>query len=170
MIINQVPIKTKIFIFLFSCISIIFLLLHANNGIYITQTTQISYSVFIIGLFFINLMIFIFLLLYYVSNQRQSYLLILSFAFLSNTYYLLEVAIISLSPLGNDLSTIYQKSNDIAIYYLFRQFSFISIIFLAVYSTNVKNKSVLEDKRNIIIVVLSILILFITPFVAKNLS
>lgn len=170
MIINQVPIKIKIFIFLFSCISIIFLLLHENNGIYITQTTQISYSVFIIGLFFINLMIFIFLLLYYVSNQRQSYLLILSFAFLSNTYYLLEVAIISLSPLGNDLSTIYQKSNDIAIYYLFRQFSFISIIFLAVYSTNVKNKSVLEDKRNIIIVVLSILILFITPFVAKNLS
>ncbi|MEH5158052.1 MASE4 domain-containing protein, partial [Escherichia coli] len=173
MIINPVPIKIKIFIFLFSCISIIFLLLHENNGIYITQTTQItqiSYSVFIIGLFFINLMIFIFLLLYYVSNQRQSYLLILSFAFLSNTYYLLEVAIISLSPLGNDLSTIYQKSNDIAIYYLFRQFSFISIIFLAVYSTNVKNKSVLEDKRNIIIVVLSILILFITPFVAKNLS
>ena len=100
MIINQVPIKIKIFIFLFSCISIIFLLLHENNGIYITQTTQISYSVFIIGLFFINLMIFIFLLLYYVSNQRQSYLLILSFAFLSNTYYLLEVAIISLSPLG----------------------------------------------------------------------
>ncbi|PKE87969.1 MASE4 domain-containing protein, partial [Escherichia coli] len=83
MIINQVPIKIKIFIFLFSCISIIFLLLHKNNGIYITQTTQISYSVFIIGLFFINLMIFIFLLLYYVSNQRQSYLLILSFAFLS---------------------------------------------------------------------------------------
>ncbi|MGD2743126.1 sensor domain-containing diguanylate cyclase [Escherichia coli] len=147
-----------------SPISIIFLLLHANNGIYITQTTQISYSVFIIGLFFINLMIFIFLLLYYVSNQRQSYLLILSFAFLSNTYYLLEVAIISLSPLGNDLSTIYQKSNDIAIYYLFRQFSFISIIFLAVYSTNVKNKSVLEDKRNIIIVVLSILILYIIQY------
>ena len=56
MIINQVPIKIKIFIFLFSCISIIFLLLHENNGIYITQTTQISYSVFIIGLFFINLM------------------------------------------------------------------------------------------------------------------
>ncbi|EFN4719668.1 GGDEF domain-containing protein, partial [Escherichia coli] len=89
MIINPVPIKIKIFIFLFSCISIIFLLLHENNGIYITQTTQItqitqiSYSVFIIGLFFINLMIFIFLLLYYVSNQRQSYLLILSFAFLS---------------------------------------------------------------------------------------
>ncbi|HIH4686786.1 TPA: MASE4 domain-containing protein, partial [Escherichia coli] len=83
MIINQVPIKIKIFIFLFSCISIIFLLLHENNGIYIIQTTQISYSVFIIGLFFINLMIFIFLLLYYVSNQRQSYLLILSFAFLS---------------------------------------------------------------------------------------
>ncbi|EIA8235805.1 GGDEF domain-containing protein, partial [Escherichia coli] len=55
MIINQVPIKIKIFIFLFSCISIIFLLLHENNGIYITQTTQISYSVFIIGLFFINL-------------------------------------------------------------------------------------------------------------------
>ncbi|VDL22667.1 hypothetical protein BANRA_01518 [Escherichia coli] len=43
--------KNKIFIFLFSCISIIFLLLHENNGIYITQTTQISYSVFIIGLF-----------------------------------------------------------------------------------------------------------------------
>ncbi|EFM9980561.1 GGDEF domain-containing protein, partial [Escherichia coli] len=104
-----------------------------------------SYSVFIIGIFFINLMVFIFLLLYYVSNQRQSYLLILSFAFLSNTYYLLEVAIISLSPIGNDLSTTYQKSNDIAIYYLFRQFSFISIIFLAIYSTNVKNKSILEE-------------------------
>ncbi|HBC9710074.1 TPA: GGDEF domain-containing protein, partial [Escherichia coli] len=57
MIINPVPIKIKIFIFLFSCISIIFLLLHENNGIYITQITQISYSVFIIGLFFINLMI-----------------------------------------------------------------------------------------------------------------
>ncbi|MED9180572.1 MASE4 domain-containing protein, partial [Escherichia coli] len=124
-----VPKKIKEFIFIFSFLSIIFMLLHEKNGIHITQTTQttqISYSVFIIGIFFINLMVFIFLLLYYVSNQRQSYLLILSFAFLSNTYYLLEVAIISLSPIGNDLSTTYQKSNDIAIYYLFRQFSFIS--------------------------------------------
>ena len=51
MIINLVPIKIKNLHLLFSCISIIFLLLHANNGIYITQTTQISYSVFIIGLF-----------------------------------------------------------------------------------------------------------------------
>ncbi|EHV2483187.1 MASE4 domain-containing protein, partial [Escherichia coli] len=150
MIINKVPKKIKEFIFIFSFLSIIFMLLHEKNGIHITQTTQISYSVFIIGIFFINLMVFIFLLLYYVSNQRQSYLLILSFAFLSNTYYLLEVAIISLSPIGNDLSTTYQKSNDIAIYYLFRQFSFISIIFLAIYSTNVKNKSILEEKRNII--------------------
>ncbi|MDX5540540.1 GGDEF domain-containing protein, partial [Escherichia coli] len=81
MIINQVPIKIKIFIFLFSCISIIFLLLHKNNGIYITQTTQISYSVFIIGRFCIKLMSFIFLLLYYVSNQRHISLLSLSFAF-----------------------------------------------------------------------------------------
>uniref|UniRef100_UPI00155FD595 MASE4 domain-containing protein n=1 Tax=Escherichia coli TaxID=562 RepID=UPI00155FD595 len=118
MIINKVPKKIKEFIFIFSFLSIIFMLLHEKNGIHITLTTQISYSVFIIGIFFINLMVFIFLLLYYVSNQRQSYLLILSFAFLSNTYYLLEVAIISLSPIGNDLSTTYQKSNDIAIYYL----------------------------------------------------
>lgn len=28
------------------------MLLHENNGIYITQTTQASYSIFIIGLFF----------------------------------------------------------------------------------------------------------------------
>ncbi|EFE3925949.1 GGDEF domain-containing protein [Escherichia coli] len=170
MIINPVPIKIKIFIFLFSCISIIFMLLHENNGIYITQTTQASYSVFIIGLFFINLMIFIFLLLYYVSNQRKNYLLILSLAFLSNMYYLLEVAMLSFFPVSNELSVTYQTSNDIAIYYLFRQLSFISIIFLAVYSTNTKNKNIFTEKRNIIIFVLSILILFVTPFIAKNLS
>ncbi|WP_097301520.1 sensor domain-containing diguanylate cyclase [Escherichia coli] len=170
MIINPVPKKIKTFIFLFSCISIIFMLLHDNNGIYITQTTQASYSVFIIGLFFINLMIFIFLLLYYVSNQRKSYLLILSLAFLGNMYYLLEAAIISLSPAGNELSIIYQKSNNIAIYYLFRQFNFIFIVFLAVYSANTKNKSILEEKRNIAVIILSTLILLITPFIAKNLS
>lgn len=146
------------------------MLLHENNGIYITQTTQASYSIFIIGLFFINLMIFIFLLLYYVSNQRKNYLLILSLAFLSNMYYLLEVAMLSFFPVSNELSATYQTSNDIAIYYLFRQLSFISIIFLAVYSTNTKNKNIFTEKRNIIIFVLSILILFVTPFIAKNLS
>lgn len=170
MIINPVPKKIQTFIFLFSCVSIIFMSLHDNNGIYITQTTQTSYSIFIIGLFFINLMIFIFLLLYYVSNQRKIHLLILSLAFLSNMYYLLEVAIISFSPIGNELSVNYQTSNDIAIYYLFRQLSFISIVFLAVYSTNTNNKNIFAEKRNIIIVMLSILILFVTPFIAKNLS
>ncbi|MBS2138859.1 MASE4 domain-containing protein [Escherichia coli] len=84
------------------------------------QKKQKNLCFFIVWFFFLNLVVFIFLFLYFVSNPRQSYLLILSFAFLSNTYYLLEVAIISLSPIGNDLSTIYQKSNAIAIYYTFR--------------------------------------------------
>ena len=110
MIINPVPKKIKTSIFLFSCISIIFMLLHENNGIYITQTTQASYSVFIIGLFFINLMIFIFLLLYYVSNQRKNYLLILSLAFLSNMYYLLEVAMLSFFPVSNELACLLYTS------------------------------------------------------------
>ncbi|BCM36562.1 hypothetical protein HmCmsJML285_1542 [Escherichia coli] len=52
MIINKVPKKIKEFIFIFSFLSIIFMLLHEKNGIHITQTTQISYSVFIIGIFF----------------------------------------------------------------------------------------------------------------------
>ncbi|SQJ57261.1 membrane protein [Escherichia coli] len=51
MIINKVPKKIKEFIFIFSFLSIIFMLLHEKNGIHITQTTQISYSVFIIGIF-----------------------------------------------------------------------------------------------------------------------
>ena len=98
MIINKVPKKIKEFIFIFSFLSIIFMLLHEKNGIHITQTTQISYSVFIIGIFFINLMVFIFLLLYYVSNQRQSYLLILSFAFLGNDSNLLIVFYVQIMP------------------------------------------------------------------------
>ncbi|WP_218065484.1 sensor domain-containing diguanylate cyclase [Escherichia coli] len=170
MIINPVPKKIKTFIFLFSCLSIIFMLLLKNNGIYITQTTLIIYSISIIGLFFINLMVFIFLLLYYVSNQRESYLLILSLAFLSNMCYLLEVAMILLSSVGNGLSALYQTSNNIAIYYFFRQLSFISLIFLAIYSTNTKNKNIFTEKRNVIIILLSILILLVTPLIAKNLS
>ncbi|VCX27772.1 hypothetical protein BANRA_03689 [Escherichia coli] len=50
MIINGTYKNKNLHLFIFMHLYYI-LLLHENNGIYITQTTQISYSVFIIGLF-----------------------------------------------------------------------------------------------------------------------
>ncbi|HHO9742451.1 GGDEF domain-containing protein [Escherichia coli] len=170
MITNQVPKKIKILIIIFTFFSLLFLSLHKKNETYITLTTQNIYVVFITGLFFINLMICIFLLLYYTSHQKRNYLLILAIAFLSNLYYYLEVAMIALSSVENELPEVYQKPNDIVICYIFRQISFILIVFLAIYSTNSKSNGIFASKKNIIIFILSTLILFLTPVVTKNLT
>ncbi|END2193844.1 GGDEF domain-containing protein [Escherichia coli] len=170
MITNQVPKKLKISIIIFIFFSLVFLSLHKKNEIYITLTTRNIYIVFITGLFFINLMICIFLLLYYTSHQKRNYLLILAIAFLSNLYYYLEVAMIALSSVGNELSSVHQKPNDIVINYIFCHLSFISIVFLAIYSTNSKPNGIFASKKNIIILILSLLILFLTPVVTKNLT
>ena len=134
---RTVPVSLKIFSIIFIFVSFFLMQLHEKNWLYLTQTTQTNYIIFIVGLFFINLMICIFMFLYYTSHQKQIGLLILAIAFLNNLYYFVETIIIVQTPISSE-SLIIQKANDVAIFYFFRQISFVLISCVAIFSSHSK--------------------------------
>lgn len=77
------------------------------------------------------------MLMRYYINKNILPTLILSLAFLSGLFYLIETIVIIHKPI-NDSTLIQTKSNDISIFYLFRQLSFIFLTALALccYSSN----------------------------------
>ncbi|ENA5973173.1 GGDEF domain-containing protein [Escherichia albertii] len=166
---RTVPVSLKIFAIIFIFVSFFLMKLHEKNWLYLTQTTQTNYIIFIVGLFFINLMICIFMFLYYTSHQKQIYLLILSIAFLNNLYYFIETIIIVQTPISSD-SLIIQKANDIAIFYFFRQISFVLITCIAIFASNLKENTITKNKWNILAILFSTLILILISFIAWTLS
>ncbi|EFH6809271.1 hypothetical protein GW737_19025 [Escherichia coli] len=143
---RTVPVSLKIFSIIFIFVSFFLMQLHEKNWLYLTQTTQTNYIIFIVGLFFINLMICIFMFLYYTSHQKQIGLLILAIAFLNNLYYFVETIIIVQTPISSE-SLIIQKANDVAIFYFFRQISFVLISCVAIFSSHSKEIYTCANKK-----------------------
>ncbi|EFJ2947120.1 GGDEF domain-containing protein [Escherichia coli] len=166
---RTVPVSLKIFSIIFIFVSFFLMQLHEKNWLYLTQTTQTNYIIFIVGLFFINLMICIFMFLYYTSHQKQICLLILAIAFLNNLYYFVETIIIVQTPISSE-SLIIQKANDVATFYFFRQISFVLISCVAIFSSHSKEIYTCANKKNIFAILFAIIILIFISFTAKILS
>lgn len=103
----------------------------------------------------------------YFTNKQILPTLILSLAFLSGLIYLVETIVIIHKPI-NGSTLIQTKSNDVSIFYIFRQLSFICLTSLALFCYGKDN--ILDNnkkKRNPVAGADSFLVF---PLLAHNLS
>ncbi|WP_071886713.1 GGDEF domain-containing protein [[Enterobacter] lignolyticus] len=137
------------------------------DDINITAIPQSTYQIVIVALFFIDAIAAIFMFTQYICNKNNHHILILGFAFLSGLIYFAETMVIIQKPL-TVCTTVESKSNDIAIFYLFRQLSFISLLLTALFSYAQRNKK--EKYSKSFFLLLSLVPLFIFPALSHNLS
>lgn len=137
------------------------------DDINITVIPQSTYQIVIVALFFIDAIAAIFMFTQYICNKNNHYILILGFAFLSGLIYFAETIAVIQKPLAT-CTTIENKSNDIAIFYLFRQLSFIFLLLIALFSYDKKDTS--GKHRKPLFLLLSLIPLLILPVLAHNLS
>ncbi len=105
-----------------------------------------NYLMVVVALFFLNAVIFLFMLMKYFTNKQILPTLILSLAFLSGLIYLVETIVIIHKPI-NGSTLIQTKSNDVSIFYIFRQLSFICLTSLALFCYG-KDNILDNNKKN----------------------
>jgi len=137
------------------------------DDINITAIPQSTYQIVIVALFFIDAIAAIFMFTQYICNKNNYYILILGFSFLSGLIYFAETIAVIQKPI-EACAAIEIKSNDIAIFYLFRQLSFILLLLIALFSYTHNNKNC--KKRRVFFLILSFFPMFILPVLAHNLS
>lgn len=126
-----------------------------------------NYLMVVVALFFLNAVIFLFMLMKYFTNKQILPTLILSLAFLSGLIYLVETIVIIHKPI-NGSTLIQTKSNDVSIFYIFRQLSFICLTSLALFCYGKDN--ILDNNKKKTGILLLALIPFSFPLLAHNLS
>ncbi|ENK6891833.1 GGDEF domain-containing protein [Escherichia albertii] len=139
-----------------------------NENTNVKLIPQMNYLMVVVALFFLNSVIFLFMLMRYYINKNILPTLILSLAFLSGLFYLIETIVIIHKPI-NDSTLIQTKSNDISIFYLFRQLSFIFLTALAL-CCHSSNSILTNNKKKICILLLALIPFMFFPFLAHNLS
>lgn len=111
----------------------------------IQSVPQTIYLIIIVGLFFLYGIIFLFMLFQYLCRKDLTCLMILGMAFLSNNIFFVETIYI-VQDLINDHTSIEKRTNDIAIFYYFRQLSFIALLFVSLKSYKASS-TVIETKE-----------------------
>ncbi|HAI3445877.1 TPA: GGDEF domain-containing protein [Escherichia coli] len=139
-----------------------------NENANIKLIPQMNYLMVVVALFFLNAVIFLFMLMKYFTNRDIFPTLILSLAFLSGLVYLTETIVIIHKPIS-DSTLIQTKSNDVSIFYLFRQLSFISLASLALFCYD-RNSILTNNKKKTCILLLALIPFMLFPLLAHNLS
>ncbi|MBW6098250.1 MASE4 domain-containing protein [Escherichia coli] len=127
-----------------------------------------NYLMVVVALFFLNAVIFLFMLMKYFTNKQILPTLILSLAFLSGLIYLVETIVIIHKPI-NGSTLIQTKSNDVSIFYIFRQLSFICLTSLALFCYG-KDNILDNNKKKTGILLLALIPFLVFPLLAHNLS
>ncbi len=117
-----------------------------NENTNVKLIPQMNYLMVVVALFFLNAVIFLFMLMKYFTNKQILPTLILSLAFLSGLIYLVETIVIIHKPI-NGSTLIQTKSNDVSIFYIFRQLSFICLTSLALFCYG-KDNILDNNKKN----------------------
>ncbi|OSL39149.1 inner membrane protein YeaI [Escherichia coli TA464] len=128
-----------------------------NENTNVKLIPQMNYLMVVVALFFLNAVIFLFMLMKYFTNKQILPTLILSLAFLSGLIYLVETIVIIHKPI-NGSTLIQTKSNDVSIFYIFRQLSFICLTSLALFCYGKDN--ILDNNKK----KTGILLLALIPF------
>ncbi|MDA8478938.1 GGDEF domain-containing protein [Citrobacter sp. Awk 4] len=157
-----------LFIFLLSIALFFMQMFHQENSS-IKSIPQINYLIVVVALFFLNTIIFIFMILKYLANNQHFSTLILSLAFLSSLVYFVETIFAIHEPI-NGSALIHIKANDISIFYLFRHLSFIFLLSLALYSADINSATKNGNKKKFAVLLISLFPLFFLPIFSHNLS
>lgn len=159
--------NTKIFIIiLFAILFIVnYFLIDDIDVVFIPHAT---YLMMVVTLCFIDVIVFIFMLLYYIVN-RQFSKLILSLAFFSGIIYYIET-IISVNGFVQSALSVQSTTNDIAIFYLFRQLSLITLLTIALVTTKLNTETKNGNKIKLIVLMFCLVPLVFFPVVAHSLS
>lgn len=102
------------------------------------------------------------MLMKYFTNKQILPTLILSLAFLSGLIYLVETIVIIHKPI-NGSTLIQTKSNDVSIFYIFRQLSFICLTSLALFCYG-KDNILDNNKKKTGILLLALIPFLVFPF------
>ncbi|MCP9675856.1 MASE4 domain-containing protein, partial [Escherichia fergusonii] len=111
-----------------------------NENTNVKLIPQMNYLMVVVALLFLNTIIFLFMLMKYFTNKDILPTLILSLAFLSGLIYLIETIVVIQNPI-NESTLIQTKSNDVSIFYVFRQLSFIFLVGLALICSDQKTQA-----------------------------
>ncbi len=139
-----------------------------NENTNVKLIPQMNYLMVVVALFFLNAVIFLFMLMKYFTNKQILPTLILSLAFLSGLIYLVETIVIIHKPI-NGSTLIQTKSNDVSIFYIFRQLSFICLTSLALFCYG-KDNILDNNKKKTGILLLALIPFLVFPLLAHNLS
>lgn len=149
------------------------LLIFINTVLYIEvdemRIPQSTYLIVIIAIFFIDIIAFMFIQMDFMSNNSSFSTFILSLTFFSSLVYLTETIIIIQQPIKPVLS-VQMKANDTAIFYLFRQCSFIFLLFIAVVVRKIEDAKRLGKLQKLIICLICLIPTVLFPIYAHNLS
>ncbi|EOX8490491.1 sensor domain-containing diguanylate cyclase [Salmonella enterica subsp. houtenae] len=161
----------KLMLFFITClISYILGGLCLSQFKFVVQTIpQTVYLVILVGLFFIYGIIFLFMLFQYLCRKDLSYIMILGLAFLSCNIYFSETIYLVLNFI-NDTKSIEEGTNDIAIFYFFRQISFIVLLFISIKAYK-KTATVIESKeREPCYILIAFIMMIVIALLSHNLS
>lgn len=137
-----------------------------NPGFRVPMTT---YLIVMIALFFLDTIISIFIQMQYASDRSHLSLLILSMAFLSGLIYFIETIIVIQLPEDAGL-THTLKTNDTAVFYFFRQLSFIFLLGLAVWVEKHTARRRFTLRNKVWLALISLIPLVMFPVLAHALS
>lgn len=130
---------------------------------------QIFYLITIVGLLFLYGIIFLFMLFQYLCRKDLTYLIVIGIASLSCNIYISETIYIISSLIENNV-LLEKRTNDVAIFYYFRQLNFIILLCLSIKAYS-KNPVIIETKeRKPCYILLSIAITIILGVIAHNFS
>lgn len=135
----------------------------------VQSVPQTTYLIIIVGLFFLYGIIFLFMLFQYLCRKDLTYLMILGMAFLSNDIYFIETIYI-VQDLINDSGLIEKRTNDIAIFYYFRQVSFIALFFVSLKSYKATSTVIETKEREPCYIIIALLIMLAIASLSHNLS
>ena len=135
----------------------------------VQSVPQTTYLIIIVGLFFLYGIIFLFMLFQYLCRKDLTYLMILGMAFLSNDIYFIETIYI-VQDLINDSVLIEKRTNDIAIFYYFRQVSFIALFFVSLKSYKATSTVIETKEREPCYIIIALLIMLAIASLSHNLS
>ena len=155
---------------------VILIVLYLGVGLCLSQfkisvknVPQTTYLIVIVGLLFLYTIMFLFMLFQYLCRKELSYIFILGIAFISCDIYFIETIYI-VQALINDSVSIEQRSNDIAIFYYFRQLSFIITLCIGIKAYR-NDTIVIEDKqKKPILEMITVIVVVAIGILAHNLS
>ncbi|EDW2281084.1 GGDEF domain-containing protein [Salmonella enterica subsp. enterica] len=168
---NSTSNQSKLMVFYITClVSYILIGLCLNQfKLTVQAIPQTVYLIILVGLFFIYGIIFLFMLFQYLCRKDLSYLMILGLGFLSCNIYFSETIYLVMNLINASVS-VEERTNDIAIFYYFRQISFVVLLFISIKAYK-KTSTVIESKeREPCYILMALLIMFFLAFLSHSLS